>query len=188
MDDRLMAINKSLDTLQGRREWLSAELWIPVVGTLVAAVGGWAVAFQSLKRTVAEQRKSQEQLTRMHLQDQVATSLKWFEGGSQKRSIGIADIEAHLGEPAFANFLQTWASVLVNQAIFLLAESDQTESLHEANNLVRILWLLRKLPATSYAPIREAYAARQMSQSDRKTKGVPLSPQIDHLIKQLPAM
>jgi hypothetical protein len=176
-------INKKLDKLLEHKTWKSPELWIPIIGTLFAAVGGWAVAFQTLKRTVEEQRTTQKQLFQAHLADQVANSLKWFEGGSQKRSIGIADIETHIGDQTFRPFYTTWAAILVNQAIYLLVESDQTESLHERDNLERILNLLPRLPVTSYAPVIDAYELREQR---GKNKGVPLSNRIKALVRDLP--
>jgi len=151
LGQQLTAISRKLDQ---KKDWLSSELWIPVIGTLAAAFGGWAIAFQTLKRTLEEQRITRDEQLKMQLREQVANSLKWFEGGSQKRSIGIADIETHIRDAQFMAFYTTWAKVLVNQAIYLLTESDQSQSLHETDNLERILNLLPYLPVTSYSPVR----------------------------------
>ncbi len=181
-DQILTDILAKLEKLQQQKTWRSPELWIPLMGTLVAAAGGWSIAFVTLRRTLSEQRTTRELQQRAQLQDQVSNSLKWFEGGSQKRSLGIADIETHISDQKFRDFYQVWAAVLVNQAIYLIVESEQTDSLQETNNLERMLNMLPRLPAT-YEPIREAYSKRIQG---HVKKGVPLSRRVEGLINNLP--
>jgi hypothetical protein len=77
--------------------------------------------------------------------DQLFQALSWFEGKTQRRSIGIAYVEAHWrGGSAVdaARYQRTWIPVLVNQAIYLLTGSKSVDSLAEQNNCERIRSLL----------------------------------------------
>jgi len=74
---------------------------------------------------------------RLRLRDILYESLKWFEGKSQKRSIGIAVVATSW--PHYPEFQPLWMEVYANQAIYLLTASEQGEKLHEQDNLRRIL-------------------------------------------------
>jgi len=64
-------------------------------------------------------------------------SLKWFEGGTQKRSIGIALVETKWEYQK--EFRARWASILVNQAIHLLTRKKGCHARHERANLYRMM-------------------------------------------------
>jgi len=66
--------------------------------------------------------------------------LHWFEGDTQKRSLGIAVIEANWNSAKSLH--RTWTAVLTNQALYLLSQSGQGEAVHEIANLKRIMNLL----------------------------------------------
>jgi len=67
-------------------------------------------------------------------------ALSWFSGGTQKRNIGISVVEGYWAEiPHLRGILVT---LLVNQAIYLLTQSEQYKSSHERNNFCRIMRLL----------------------------------------------
>ena len=72
----------------------------------------------------------------MHVLD----SLRWFEGKTQRRSIGISVIEGNWAR--FPDLQGTWTAVLANQAVYLLSESGQDDAWHERANLQRIMRLL----------------------------------------------
>lgn len=73
-------------------------------------------------------------------QGHLYNSLHWFEGDTQKRSLGIAVIEANW--ESAKSLHRTWTAVLTNQALYLLSQSGQEEATHEIANLKRIMNLL----------------------------------------------
>jgi len=115
-----------------------------------------------------DERKKAEQAERARLQAHVFDSLKWFEGKTQKRSIGIAVIEGNWDK--FPDLQPTWLAILTNQAVYLLAESGQANAAHEQANLQRIIDLLIRTTNALSSPqkgsIRDAIA------NNRKGKGL----------------
>lgn len=110
-----------------------AEITIETFGTWSIALAGWLVAVVQVyisRRDRAQQRD--EQL--------LQTTLSFFDGGTQKRSLGIAMIEGVWRKRA--DYVTIFAPVLVNQAIYLLRVSDESTQAHEERNLIRILRLL----------------------------------------------
>jgi hypothetical protein len=73
-------------------------------------------------------------------QTRLFEALRWFEGDTQKRSLGIALIEANWNIEK--NLHKTWIAVLTNQAVYLLGKSGQQDAVHEIANLKRIINLL----------------------------------------------
>jgi len=74
-------------------------------------------------------------------------ALRWFEGNTQKRNIGLAIIEAYMA-PGKANIVNreelrlVWQHVLLGQILHLLGDRAEN-SLLERQNLVRALKLLK---------------------------------------------
>lgn len=110
-----------------------AEITIENVGTWSIALAGWLVAVVQVyisRRDRAQQRDEQF----------LQTTLSFFDGGTEKRSLGIAMIEGIWRKRA--DYVAVFAPVLVNQAIYLLRVSDEATKAHEERNLIRILRLL----------------------------------------------
>jgi hypothetical protein len=124
--DEIAQLRTSVDSLQrARKPW--PERWGGFAIGLVAALSGFGIAAYTASRTAdANQRARLE----THLYD----SLKWFEGGTQKRSIGLSVVEGNWSSDSMHN---TWRGVLVNQATYLLSVSD-SDTDHERQNLERI--------------------------------------------------
>ena len=79
--------------------------------------------------------------------ERLIESLHWFEGRTQKRSIGIAIVESGWDVKKNKEFQSKWTSVLTNQAIYLLTkeekeEKKEEEPFHEEQNLYRIINIL----------------------------------------------
>lgn len=70
-------------------------------------------------------------------------ALKWFEGRTQKRSIGIAVIEAYWKDN-IEELKKVWKPLLVNQAIHILKRSEDKNNATEYNNLERIINLIKE--------------------------------------------
>jgi len=88
----------------------------------------------------ARNRELAQEASRDRLRDILYESLRWFEKGTQRRSIGISVVEASW--ELFPEFRAVWLAVLANQAVYLLAVSKQKEKVHEVANLVRIMQLV----------------------------------------------
>ena len=104
-------------------------------------------------------------------------SLDYFSGGTQRRSIGLAVIQANWEK--MTHLHSTWLSVLVAQAVYLLSEQDRKKtSQHEITNLNNIRHLLCKkevsLTDDQLRELRRALAARnkgnglELSEDDLK--------------------
>src|SRR3954465_12972263 len=78
---RLESIERKVDQ---QSSWTSPSVLVPLLG----ALGGWVVAILSLVSNTNAQR---EEKTR----EQLYGGLKWFEGGTQQRNIGISIVEGH---------------------------------------------------------------------------------------------
>lgn len=123
---RLIQIESKLEK---QNSWSNAAFLSP----LLIALGGWLAAgyFASSGRKAQDREKMRE-----HLFD----SLQWFEGGSQKRSIGVSVVEAHW--KSHKEMQPIWRVLLFNQAIHLLSISKERESKTELDNLHRIMKIL----------------------------------------------
>src|SRR5260370_28740770 len=135
--------------------WGCPAWLVPAIAVLVGAGGGWRAGYFTKRLELREGQAAQ-------MANEVVQSLKWFEGGSQIKSIGIAYIETRFSDKHYKQFYTVWSSVLANQAIYLLTGSDQRTSFHEQDNLERILNLLLQLPLIgSYDSMRRAYAWKE---------------------------
>ena len=113
-----------------------AEITIEHIGTWSIALAGWLVAVIQIyisRRDRAQTRD--EQL--------LQTTLSFFDGGTQKRSLGIAMIEGVWRKRT--DYVTIFAPVLVNQAIYLLRASEEANQPHEERNLIRVLRLLEDM-------------------------------------------
>jgi len=119
---------------------------LPVLAAIFTAIGGWLVTYLLLKKNFenqdtvrADDRKVKED-ERKELY--LVEALRYFEGRTQKRSIGIAFIEAYWDE--VTRLQKTWTAVLANQAIYILSKlsTDHKLEVHELDNLNRIFELL----------------------------------------------
>lgn len=103
--------------------------------------------------------------------DRLYNSLQWFEGDTQKRSIGIAMIEANWNEET--DFQKIWIPVLINQAIYLLLQSGQNKAPHEIANLKRIMALLANNKETYFNQFKQGFEQLTTALNSRKVDGKP---------------
>lgn len=118
-------------------EWYDPSAVLGIIGVLGGTIG---VLVQRYWHRIDE-RLAEHRAERDRLQAHVLDSLKWFEGKTQKRSIGLAVIEGNWR--VFPGLRPTWFSVLTNQAVYLLAQSkEQDDAALEKENTKRIMALL----------------------------------------------
>ena len=104
--------------------------------TWIIACGGWAIAIFTTYLGYAERREIRKA-------DLLLRTVSYFEGGTQKRSIGIALVEG-MQTSDKAN-LGVLVPLLVNQLVYLLLHPDVKDSPHEQRNVVRIYLLLKSI-------------------------------------------
>jgi hypothetical protein len=119
------------------------------IATLLAAAGGCVFAYVQYRERQAdkieqrrERRDEKIEQRRERREQQVFEALKWFEGKTQRRNIGIAVLEGYWEEvPTLRGVL---VPLVVNQTIYLLTQSSQKEAQHERDNLERLISLLQR--------------------------------------------
>jgi hypothetical protein len=121
----------------------------------------------------ARDRELAKEASRDRLRDILYESLRWFEKGTQRRSIGISIVEASWD--LFPEFRTVWLAVFANQAVYLLAVSKQKEKAHEVANLVRIMQLVVRhkssVDPVAFQALRDALRDRI---EGRITKGLSM--------------
>jgi len=136
-----------------KNPWVEPSALFGVLGILGGVAGVLLQRFWHRR----DSERAAERAERDRVQAHVLDSLKWFEGKSQKRSIGIAVVEGNWAR--FPDLHSTWAAVLVNQAVYLLAESGQDDAKHEIDNFYRIQTLLNQPDANMTSLQKQAIAA-----------------------------
>ncbi len=121
----LQRIDEIKEKISKRNLWFQPT----IILTIVVAVIGWSLAiFQFIGNR------------KQRVWELLLESLRWFEGNTQKRSIGIALVESKWD--FHKEFQSRWASILINQAIYLLTREKKQDAIHERANLYRIMNLL----------------------------------------------
>jgi hypothetical protein len=137
--------------------YLTKEVIAAYVVSLAALIMG-GLNFYQFKISRRDQRKdliisrrdqrkdliiSREDQTNSEINRNLWEALKWFEGGIQKRSIGIAVIEAYWNDEKRKDIRKAWIPLLINQVTHILKVSDEKDKATEQVNLERIVDLLR---------------------------------------------
>lgn len=146
--------------------------------TLIAAAGGWIVAVVTLLFGYLERRSAREE-------ERLAKTMDYFDGGSQRRSIGISMIEGVWAKnPRYHNVL---VPLIANQIVYLLLSTDSHDA-HNERNLVRLVMLFKAIPhlKTRYFD-RWADVCDAISRKSRgESKGIPISaPTLELWAKEL---
>jgi hypothetical protein len=143
------------------------------------ACGGWLIAVLLAYLGYLERKANQQS-------ELLLKTVSYFDGGTQKRSIGIALIEGLLQKDA--QHRQVLVPLLTNQFVYLLLHPDVKASPHEERNLIRLFFLLAATPNLrtehfdSYGEIADAIARRL----DGEASGIIISqPTLDLWTKKL---
>lgn len=109
-----------------------------IVAAVIAAVSSSAVAIVLAISGLVERRLDRRRETMLK-------ALEYLSGDSQKRSVGIALIEGMWfdGHP----YDKAIMPALVNQAVYLLLETERGGQRHEFHNWLRIMDLILRIPA-----------------------------------------
>jgi hypothetical protein len=103
---------------------------------LVAAIGGWVVALVTLGIGYVERKATRQE-------DLLGKTLGYFDGGSQRRSIGISLLEGIWIHKSATH--PVIVPLIANQIVYLL-HSTESRDAHNERNLVRLVTLLQQIP------------------------------------------
>jgi hypothetical protein len=106
------------------------------IAQIILAGGGWVVAFVALLFGYRERKQAREE-------ERLAQTLGYFDGGSQRRSIGIALIEGlWVNNPRHHDVI---VPLVANQIVYLLLSTESLDA-HNERNLVRLFMILKSIP------------------------------------------
>ena len=139
---------------------------IELVNALVA-VGGWVVAVITIFLGYRERQVSREE-------ERLAKTLDYFDGGSQRRSIGISLVEGvWLSNHRYHAVL---VPLIANQIVYLLLSTNSHDA-HNERNLIRMVMIFKAIPN-----LKESYFERWADVCDAilkkysgEPKGIPIS-------------
>jgi hypothetical protein len=131
------------------------------------AAGGWIVAIITLALDFIDRRGAREE-------ERLSRTLEYFDGGSQRRSVGIALIEGiWIKKPRYLSII---VPLVANQIVYLLLSTDSHDA-HNERNLVRLFMVFKSIP-----DVRSRYSDRChdvvdaiVRKVDGEPKGIPMS-------------
>ena len=135
--------------------------------TVILAAGGWVIAAITLLLGYLERRTAREE-------DRFAKTLDYFQGGSQRRSIGISMLEGVWIRKA--RYHDVVVPLVANQIVYLLLSTESHDA-HNERNLIRLLTAFRAIPHLQekyhdpWADVCDAIARKH----DGEVKGLPVS-------------
>jgi hypothetical protein len=129
-----------------------------VITALIGASVGVTIALMQAVLGYLERRKSRRDTA-------LFQAFQYFDGGTQRRNIGVAIVEGLWQEAPHLRGL--FIPLLVNQAIYLLTVSDQSEARHEQDNLRRIMVLVT-VQANTAAGFADHYRELLRAVEDKK--------------------
>ena len=168
-------------TAIARVDSLSSELAIGLVAAVVPGVISVVVAVighldrrQAAVEREALRRREDRERESLRYEQIILSSLGYFTGKTQKRNVGIAVLQGAWDKAPHLRSI--FVPLLVNQALYLLEESEQEEARHERENLDRIMELVigsRPLDVASAATYQRLHdsLARRIDGATRR-KGV----------------
>jgi hypothetical protein len=149
---------------------------VAYAGAVLVAVAG-AIGFilkrmwdkRDKTRTELLIKQQQEQNEEIKMREMLFDSLRWFEGDTQKRSVGLAMVNAAWDKDS--DFRHVWTNVLATQAIYLLLESKQVNREDEVANLYRVMEILQRpgarVDALTARQVRDALLRRLRNSTEK---------------------
>jgi hypothetical protein len=180
-------IQRDVEKMRERkRSFWDSDVWAPFAAALLVAIGGWATTLYVFRGSQVAQREALERQSGERIEDNLFDGLKLFGGGSQNRSLGLALLTGYWNTrlPAIH---AAWRNVLVAQAIHLLTNSEERDSLVELENLRVIMEKLHEkigdLPDAQRAMLLQALQRAESDPRGEITKehptGTPLGITVD---------
>lgn len=163
---------------QNETPWLAPASIIAILTTTLAVVS-LVFNFAQSRRSRSDTLEWKEKDARANRQSKLLDSLTWFEGGIQKRALGLAVIEGHWS--TYPELRSTWAAVLLSQAIYIVSKPEVALPPHEIENLQHIFELLRtakkelSLDESKFSPIIKIIDSLS-TKTTQTEKGERLSP------------
>lgn len=154
MRRRKLITGSATEAKSGRRAALSNEVITALIG---ASVGATIAVVQAVLNYLERKRSRRD--------GSLFQAFQYFDGGTQRRNIGIAIIEGLWQEAPHLQGL--FIPLLVNQAIYLLIGSEQSEARNEQDNLRRIM-ALAITPAAAAAGFAGHYRELLRAVEDKK--------------------
>ena len=140
---------------------------------VIAAAGGWVVAIITLVFGYLERKSAREE-------DLLTKTIAYFDGGGQRRSIGVSLLEGVWIDRA--SYHKVIVPLVANQIVYLLLSSESVDA-HNERNLVRLIMLLRKVPhlqhsfSDRWTDVCDAIYQKvcAIDEGDKSRKGIPIS-------------
>jgi hypothetical protein len=136
---------------------------------IIVAAGGWVVAVITVVLGYRERKSAREE-------DLLGKTLAYFDGGSQRRSIGISLLEGIWIRKKSCHAVVV--PLIANQIVYLLLSTDSHDA-HNERNLVRLVMLLRQVPDLQanfydrWGDVCDAIGRKYEGHADGK--GIPVS-------------
>jgi hypothetical protein len=137
-----------------------------LVNGIAIGAGGWVVAIVTLAIGYVERKSAREE-------SRLAKTLDYFDGGSQRRSIGISMLEGvWLNKPKYHPIL---VPLVANQIVYLLLSTDSHDA-HNERNLVRLIEMFTAIPnlQTHYHDRWGDVCDALHTKYNWKSKGIPI--------------
>jgi hypothetical protein len=145
---------------------------VPGVISVVVAVIGHLDRRQAAAERESLRRREDQERESLRYEQIIPSSLDYFTGKTQRRNVGIAVLQGAWSKAPHLRSI--FVPLLVNQALYLLEESEQEEARHERENLDRIMELVissRSLDVASadtYQRLHDSLARRLNGTTGRK--------------------
>jgi hypothetical protein len=161
-----------------------------IAGSILAAFGvvvGYFLSRHFADRdrdlSMRERSLAAKEADRVKLRDVLYESLKWFEGRTQNRSIGIAVVRTSWD--THPEFHALWIEVLANQVIYLLAAQKPKERRHELENLRRMVDILIQKASLIDVHTRDILCETMANKANEQIdEGLPLTSDLKNNLQQ----
>lgn len=130
--------------------------------TEIFALLGWILAIIQLLLNYFEKK-------RISNNDLLLQAVDYFDGGTQKRSIGISLFEGLIKEKK--NYSNVLIPLLTNQIVYLLLQGTTENRIHEERNVIRIFNLLEELLKNDKSRRNRFYNIEIINAIDRRLEG-----------------
>jgi hypothetical protein len=148
-----IASQKAEAAIQEKSKDSEKEIWykpltykpasiVALLAVIVSLLSSGFALYQ-FKTNREDQEKARREAQSAKKKELLFNALRWFEGGTQSRSIGIAVIKTYWEDKDSEDFRRVWISLLIDQATHIMKRSKGQDSQTESANLDHIIGLLK---------------------------------------------